>query len=85
MCPRTHKLDKPYRAHVIFVCSPRYLLQAKTGPKSMFDVFKKWSMAHHTFTSIKLTSAEVSSLSPATLQFLEEEEGNKATKVRSAC
>lgn len=49
----------------------------------MFDAFKKWSMSGHTFTYVKLTEAEVTSLGAATRQFLEEEgNGDEAAMVR---
>lgn len=45
--------------------------KAKAGPQSMYDAFKKWSLLGHTFTFVKLTTAEVESLGAATRQFLE--------------
>lgn len=50
----------------------------------MFDAFKKWSLAEHTFTFVKLSPAEVESLGAATRQFLEkEDQGDKAIMVRA--
>lgn len=47
----------------------------------MLDAFKKWTLFCHTFNFVKLTPAEVESLSAGTQQFLEKEEGEDGKTV----
>lgn len=47
--------------------------KGRAGPQSMFDAFKKWTMESHTFVDVKLSESELTSVSEAVLELMEEE------------